>query len=231
MKPYSLPLFGIVFTLVLVGVYLYNPSIYDGISISRYFIDMIESASPITVYVIVFLVTLISSASIIIVIPYPIVIMYAIKSNVNLVILAIVASLAAALGEISGYAAGVLGRKITEKYMAFYIKLRGALERNKWKVYLAVFFAAMTPISDDIIMVPLGLARFGFIRALLPCFLGKLILITVIIVFSDLLINTIGGNSIISDLATIWLIIGIMYMAMRSNGKASIKQLEKIIGV
>ncbi|MCR8433290.1 MAG: hypothetical protein QXH55_04060 [Candidatus Korarchaeota archaeon] len=229
MKPNLLLLIGFAISFVLIGINLYDPSMYHGMSISQYFLDIIKSADPMTIYLIVFIVTIISNASVLIVIPYPLVLMYAAQSSVNLVILAIVAASAAAIGEMSSYVLGALGRKITEKHEAFYLKLRKVLERNKWKVCSAVFFAAMTPIPDDVILVPLGFARFGFLRSIIPCFFGKLILIAAIIFFSEMFINTIGNNSLIADLATIWLIIGIMYMAMRSDEKSSTKQLEKIL--
>ena len=180
------------------------------------------------VYVVVFIVTLIGNASIFIVIPYPLAILYAIESNINIAILIVVASLAAAAGELLSYALGVLGRRITESHIALYNKLGNVLRKNRKKVYLAIFIAAMTPLPDDLILIPLGLARFGLMRSFAPCFLGKLVLIIILVEFSELFMGSFR-NTFFLDLLTLWFIIGMMYVAMKSNEEIVVKQIEKII--
>jgi len=224
----SLPIVGIAITLVIVGIYVYDPSIYNGLSISLYFLNLAKSADPLMVYVVVFIVTLIGNASIFIVIPYPLAILYAIESNINIAILIVVASLAAATGELLSYALGVLGRRITESHIALYNKLGNVLRKNRKKVYLAIFIAAMTPLPDDLILIPLGLARFGLMRSFAPCFLGKLVLIIILVEFSELFMGSFR-NTFFLDLLTLWFIIGMMYVAMKSNEEIVVKQIEKII--
>jgi len=224
----SLPIVGIAITLVIVGIYVYDPSIYNGLSISLYFLNLAKSADPLMVYVVVFIVTLIGNASIFIVIPYPLAILYAIESNINIAILIVVASLAAAAGELLSYALGVLGRRITESHIALYNKLGNVLRKNRKKVYLAIFIAAMTPLPDDLILIPLGLARFGLMRSFAPCFLGKLVLIIILVEFSELFMGSFR-NTFFLDLLTLWFIIGMMYVAMKSNEEIIVKQIEKII--
>jgi len=224
----SLPIVGIAITLVIVGIYVYDPSIYNGLSISLYFLNLAKSADPLMVYVVVFIVTLIGNASIFIVIPYPLAILYAIESNINIAILIVVASLAAAAGELLSYALGVLGRRITESHIALYNKLGNVLRKNRKKVYLAIFIAAMTPLPDDLILIPLGLARFGLMRSFAPCFLGKLVLIIILVEFSELFMGSFR-NTFFLDLLTLWFIIGMMYVAMKSNEEIVVKQIEKII--
>lgn len=224
----SLPIVGIAITLVIVGIYVYDPSIYNGLSISLYFLNLAKSADPLMVYVVVFIVTLIGNASIFIVIPYPLAILYAIESNINIAILIVVASLAAATGELLSYALGVLGRRITESHIALYNKLGNVLRKNRKKVYLAIFIAAMTPLPDDLILIPLGLARFGLMRSFAPCFLGKLVLIIILVEFSELFMGSFR-NTFFLDLLTLWFIIGMMYVAMKSNEEIIVKQIEKII--
>ncbi len=224
----SLPIVGIAITLVIVGIYVYDPSIYNGLSISLYFLNLAKSADPLMVYVVVFIVTLIGNASIFIVIPYPLAILYAIESNINIAILIVVASLAAATGELLSYALGVLGRRITESHIALYNKLGNVLRKNRKKVYLAIFIAAMTPLPDDLILIPLGLARFGLMRSFAPCFLGKLVLIIILVEFSELFMGSFR-NTFFLDLLTLWFIIGMMYVAMKSNEERVVKQIEKII--
>jgi len=224
----SLPIVGIAITLVIVGIYVYDPSIYNGLSISLYFLNLAKSADPLMVYIVVFIVTLIGNASIFIVIPYPLAILYAIESNINIAILIVVASLAAATGELLSYALGVLGRRITESHIALYNKLGNVLRKNRKKVYLAIFIAAMTPLPDDLILIPLGLARFGLMRSFAPCFLGKLVLIIILVEFSELFMGSFR-NTFFLDLLTLWFIIGMMYVAMKSNEEIIVKQIEKII--
>jgi len=133
-------------------------------------------------YLGVFLISLLGSMSIFFPIPYTVV-LFALGSieNFNPILIAIASGLGAAVGEFSGYLLGLGGRKmISEKgkrNVEFLLKIFGRYGA------LAIFVFALTPLPDDLLFIPLGVMRYGFLRAFIPAFLGKLCM-SLIIVYS-----------------------------------------------
>ena len=131
----------------------------------------------------VFLVSLIGASSIVFPIPYTVVIFWlSANTNLNPIFLMISAGVGSALGEIVGYtvgyaAKGVVGEKTRRKFDAMLKVLMK--HKNIWP--LLIFLFAFTPLPDDLIFVPLGLARFNFFRVFFPCLMGKLAMFYVII--------------------------------------------------
>ncbi len=131
----------------------------------------------------VFLVSLIGASSIVFPIPYTVVIFWlSANTNLNPIFLMISAGVGSALGEIVGYtvgyaAKGVVGEKTRRKFDAMLKVLMK--HKNIWP--LLIFLFAFTPLPDDLIFVPLGLARFNFFRVFFPCLIGKLAMFYVII--------------------------------------------------
>ena len=101
-------------------------------------------------------------------------------------LIAVAAGAGAAIGEFSGYLIGVGGRKVIsdryKKRMVFLTKL--------FKKYgpLAIFVFALTPLPDDLLFIPLGIMRYGLLRAFVPAILGKF--------FSNLIIAYSGRLSL-----------------------------------
>lgn len=123
----------------------------------------------------VFLISFIGALSILFPIPYTLVI-YALgaSSSLNISLLALTSGLGSAVGEVSGYLLGYYGRRVISEerkrkidYMMKIFSRYGAV---------AVFLFALTPLPDDLIFIPLGIARYKFVRAFVPCFLGKLLM-------------------------------------------------------
>ncbi|MEM2419441.1 MAG: VTT domain-containing protein [Candidatus Bathyarchaeia archaeon] len=133
-------------------------------------------------YLGVFLISLLGSMSIFFPIPYTVV-LFTLGSNetFNPILVALASSLGAALGEFSGYLLGLGGRKIVSekgrRNVEFLLKILGRYGA------LAIFIFALTPLPDDLLFIPLGVMRYGFLRAFIPAFLGKLCM-SLIIVYS-----------------------------------------------
>ena len=131
----------------------------------------------------VFLISLIGASSIVFPIPYTVVVFWlSANTNLNPILLMFSAGIGSALGEIVGYsvgyaAKGVVGEKAKRKFDAMLKVLMK--HRNIWP--LLVFLFAFTPLPDDLIFVPLGLARFSFLRVFIPCLIGKLTMFYAII--------------------------------------------------
>ncbi|MHA1378473.1 MAG: VTT domain-containing protein [Candidatus Helarchaeota archaeon] len=92
-------------------------------------------------------------------------------------LIGLIASFGALLGEIVGF---LIGRGAKE-----FLKNRNTnLEKiEKWKqlanerpffVMFLIYIFGLTPLNDDNIMVPLGLAEFDLKKTVLSCYLGKL---------------------------------------------------------
>ena len=209
---------GIILTVLILDLYTTNASFYASVSFSNMLLRLIENSNPILVYAIIILGVAIANASIILFIPYPILIIYAIQAGENPILITLLASIGAAVGEMSSYLVGKLGRGITNTENKNYIKIQNMLNQNKKKVYFIVFLFALTPLPDDLVLVPLGLMNFGFAKSFIPCFLGKLVLILIIVLFSNSLTYVAGNNlQVLLDLLTIWLIIGMIVFARRIN--------------
>jgi len=192
-----------------------------------YVAPLLQATDPNIIYAIVFISVILANASIFIYIPYPLILIAACQAKTNLIILTLVASIGAAIGELTGYIVGIIGDKSlskNQKITANLEKLREYADKNKGKVYFLIFVYALTPLPDDIVMIPLGLMRFGFWRSFIFCFLGKLLLIIAIMLSAEFLgaiiIST--GYSIWGDIIVLWIIAIIIYTLMKID-------LEKII--
>ena len=157
-----------------------------GLSIGLYFLvgylmarfDLSVGGLATTTYLIVFVVTLVSNASIIVPVPVFVGIMIA-AANVMAdispwgpVLVALTASTAGTLGEMTGYYAGYIGKKIiiTEATPG-YEKLVGWMKRHGM---LAVFLLSLQPILPfDIAGLVSGVSRIALWKFILPCWAGK----------------------------------------------------------
>ncbi len=157
-----------------------------GLSVGLYFLvgylmarfDLSVGGLATTTYLIVFAVTLASNASIIVPVPIFVGIMIA-GANVMAevspwgpVLIALTASTAGTLGEMTGYYAGYLGKKIiVTEATPGYKRLVGWMKRHGT---LAVFLLSLQPILPfDIAGLVSGVSRIPLWKFMLPCWAGK----------------------------------------------------------
>lgn len=121
-------------------------------------------------YVGVFLVSLIGATSIVLPIPYTLVI-YLLGSVLDPFLIAVSGGLGSALGEVLGYILGYYGRTVISeerrKNMDFMLKVF-----SKYGA-VTIFIFALTPLPDDLLIIPLGMMRYNFVKFFVPCILGK----------------------------------------------------------
>ena len=163
----------------------------------------------------VFLISLIGTASIIIPIPYTLIIFtLSLTGQWNNTLLILAGGFGSALGEMTGYALGYFGRRIISE------------ERQKKMTYLlqlfdrygplAIFTFALTPLPDDLLFIPLGIMRYKFYKAFIPSLLGKLLMIFILVnsgsIAGDILVGIFGegGNTWGMIITTILLVIVII---------------------
>jgi len=134
-------------------------------------------------YVGAFIITLISNLSIIIIIPYGSVLFLLGSIGLNPWLLSLLAALAAALGEIVAYGIGWgAGGLITSKeYRKKFEGIKNFITRRPKLTPLLIYLFGATPAPDDIIMIPLGLVRYNFWKAVIPDALGKLTMISIVV--------------------------------------------------
>jgi membrane protein YqaA with SNARE-associated domain len=128
----------------------------------------------------VFLLSFIGTASIIIPIPYTLIIFtLSLTGQWNSALLIVAGGLGSALGELTGYALGYFGRRVVSE------------ERQRKMTYLvrvfdrygplAIFVFALTPLPDDLLFIPLGIMRYKFYKAFIPSLIGKLLMIFILV--------------------------------------------------
>jgi membrane protein YqaA with SNARE-associated domain len=132
----------------------------------------------------VFAVSFIGTASILIPIPYTLLILELSLTPGDVwdpFLLTIAAGIGSALGEMVGYALGYFGRKIVspdrQRKMEYLVKIFDRYGP------LAIFVFALTPLPDDLLYIPLGLLRYKFYKAFIPTIIGKVLMIFIIAYF------------------------------------------------
>jgi membrane protein YqaA with SNARE-associated domain len=124
-------------------------------------------------YLGIFVISLIGSASILIPIPYTVIIFTLSAFRIlDPMLIALSSGLGSAVGEFSGYLLGYYGQAILsdiqKRKIEFILKVF-----NKYGA-ITVFIFALTPLPDDLLIIPLGIMRYSFVKVLLPCLLGKI---------------------------------------------------------
>ena len=121
-----------------------------------------------------FLISLISSATIVLPVPGMLLI-FALGAVFNPVLVGLIAAFGGTLGEITGFILGYSGRRIltSEK---IYNKAEKWLK--KWGTMTIFIFSLVPPLPIDIIGIVAGTLRFPLWKFLLACFLGKALLYT-----------------------------------------------------
>jgi len=134
------------------------------------FLDWMEQFALQYGYAGVFVISIIGAMSIIIPIPYTLLIFF-LGSFLDPIPLALAGGLGSAVGEAAGYLIGYYGRAIISKerqrnmdYMLKVFNRYGSI---------TIFLFALTPLPDDILFIPLGIMRYRFIKVFIPAFLGK----------------------------------------------------------
>ena len=91
----------------------------------------------------------------------------------------LVSGVGAAMGEMTGYFAGYYGRRFLkeeDKINGF----REYVQRRPSITPFMIWFLAATPIPDDLLIIPLGVARYSWWKVIIPLLIGKIIFLTAI---------------------------------------------------
>lgn len=129
----------------------------------------------------VFLVSFLGTASIIVPIPYTLLILWLGILGFDPILLTIAGGTGSAVGELSGYLLGYYGRKVLsserQKKLGYLVRLIGRYGP------FAIFVFALTPLPDDLLFIPFGMMRYNFLRVFIPAILGKLLMCFILAYF------------------------------------------------
>ncbi|TFF85641.1 MAG: hypothetical protein EU517_01385 [Promethearchaeota archaeon] len=189
--------------------------------------DIIENISKfppfqniITAILITFIVTLIGNL-IPFPTPYTFVLCYSSTPFIALnlgypLLFALIASFGCLLGELGGY---FFGRGtfefISEEHQAKMERYHKFLVKRPKLTPVLIFLAALTPISDDFITVPLGMMKYSLRKTAFWCWLGKLGLM---LLFSYNIFNVcilLGGESWFLSIISLYFIFTSMYILLK----------------
>ena len=125
-------------------------------------------------YLGIFLISLISYASIIFPIPSA-VFVFGAGAVLNPLLVGLIAAVGSAIGEISGYVLGLGGRKVIER------KWKKSIDNvekmfQKYGGFLIIIVFGATPLPDDVVGIFAGTVRYPFKKYFIATLIGKLIL-------------------------------------------------------
>ena len=110
-------------------------------------------------------------------VPY-IITIYAFGATLNPVLLGVACGAGSTIGEFSAYLIGRGGRRVLdEKYGERLETAKLLVQRHGMAV---IFLFALTPLPDDLLMIPLGMLRYSLKKAMVAMFAGKTIMCTVV---------------------------------------------------
>jgi len=182
----------------------------------------------------VFAISLIGAMSIIVPIPYTFIILTLGIQGMDPLLLTVAGGLGSGVGEFSGYILGYYGRSvISEKQQR---KMDYMIRIFDHYGPITIFLFALTPLPDDLLFIPLGILRYKFIKAFIPCILGKTLMCAILAYGGQLFGNILGivfGEStpemnllisIITAIALVFILVAMLKIDWE-------KVFEKYVGV
>lgn len=211
---------------------------------AQQFLEWMEQIAYQYGYLGVFFLSFIGAVSVVFPIPYTVVI-YLMGSIIDPLLIAVSGGLGSAFGELAGYALGYYGRMLIgeerRRKMDYMLKIF-----DRYGV-AAIFLFALTPLPDDLLIIPLGIMRYNPVKFLIPCVLGKTLMCLILALggrFSISLIKSLfgGEGGWVATLMTFLLLAGVIMLMMKidweeiffkyveKQGKGGSKQLNKGFG-
>lgn len=130
-------------------------------------------------YLMVFFASLFGGISILIPFPYYIFVFSFGGGGLNPIVLGIVAGIGLIIGESTSYLVGYHGREILpSKLEKMFSKISNWCKRTKHFILVSLFlflYGSLVPFPNDLIILPLGLARYPYWKMIIPLGLGNII--------------------------------------------------------
>jgi membrane protein YqaA with SNARE-associated domain len=134
-------------------------------------------------------------------------------------LIAFFSSFGALLGEVVAYWIGA-GIKKVAKDAKKVEELRKIISTRPKAIYFLIYFMALTPLPDKVVMIPLGISRFSFPLSVLFCYLGKFSMLLIVAYSGFFGLEWIkeligGGETWVSGMATIFLLVILIYLIFK----------------
>jgi len=165
-----------------------------------------------------------------IVIPVPFVlVIYAFGSILNPILLGLAGGIGSTIGEFSSYLVGRGGRVIlNEKQRARLDRIEKLVEKHG---LLLIFLFGLTPLPDDLLLVPLGMMKYDWRKILVGMFFGKTLMCTVVAyagVYSyETIRNLYESSGILGSVVSLVLLIAIIIALLKVDWDVLLDKLEK----
>ncbi|MHA1746441.1 MAG: YqaA family protein [Promethearchaeota archaeon] len=150
---------------------------------------------------IAFLITMGGNSTVLIVVPYAVVIAdLSIKNPSMWLSIALVSGIGATIGEIVSYYVGRLiggSKKVKESELGEkFHRMKQQFEKHPRTVPITVFLFALTPLPDDMLLVPLGMMNYNYKKTIIPCMIGKTMLTSLICFIGAVIGDNLGSDSV-----------------------------------
>lgn len=130
-----------------------------------------------TGYLGIFVVSLIGSASIILPVPF-IIVVFSSAAFLNPFFVGISAGLGAAIGELTGYGVGYGAQTLITKYKRWFQLAESWFQKHGG--FLVIFIFAATPLPSDVVGLMSGAMKYPIKKFFVATLLGKIVLYTVV---------------------------------------------------
>lgn len=128
-------------------------------------------------YILIFALAFLGGTSILFPFPYYLVVFTLAAGDLNPIYLAVLAGTGVMLGDSTSYLVGYTGREILSKGFAekFNRIYNWIIKKPRWLMpVLLYFYSFLIPFPNDFVVIPLGLARYPYVKAIIPLWLGNI---------------------------------------------------------
>ncbi len=141
---------------------------------------------------------------------------------------AFVASIGCLIGEMGGYIVGrgtaeLISEERTENLKGYQQYL---VNHPKLAPFL-IFLFGLTPLNDDLLIVPLGLIKYSAKKTVFFCWLGKLGMMSIMAYNVLGICGLLGGENWVVSLAFLYVVVISVYIMVRINIPELLKKLVK----
>jgi uncharacterized membrane protein YdjX (TVP38/TMEM64 family) len=143
--------------------------------------------------------------------------------------MAFIASLGCLVGEMGGYLVGRgASEVISEEKLENLNKMQKYLIGHPKLAPLLIFFFGLTPLNDDLLIVPLGLIKYDAKKTILFCWLGKFGMMLVLAYNLVNVCSLIGGENWVISIVSLYVLITMSYLFIRVDFRKLLLKIRKL---
>jgi len=139
--------------------------------------EITESLGTTNSYILQFFASFLGGSSIFVPFPYYLLVITLGAAGFNPILLGLVSGFGVILGDSISYLVGYLGKGISSKKINTKLtKIHNWLTKQNYFIVATILFlyGAITPLPNDLVIIPLGLTRFGYWKVMIPIGIGNI---------------------------------------------------------